>query len=95
MWERWTAAESYEDGYHKERTSASWPIALNGTNISECSNYVHPGRKVNMANGLAPELYRRKRATWGAFKSIEAVVKKTSGSAQEKSVSQSLAVPRF
>ncbi|VDO72926.1 unnamed protein product [Heligmosomoides polygyrus] len=30
-----------------------------------------------MANDLAPELSRRKRAAWGAFKSVEEVVKKT------------------
>ncbi|VDO90713.1 unnamed protein product [Heligmosomoides polygyrus] len=52
-------------------------FSLNGTNISECSNYVYPGRKVNMANGPAPELGRRKRATWTAFKSVEEVVKKS------------------
>ncbi|XGW34330.1 hypothetical protein V3C99_018299, partial [Haemonchus contortus] len=34
------------------------------------------GREVNMMNGLAPELFRRKRAAWGAFKNIEGVVKK-------------------
>ncbi|EPB75324.1 hypothetical protein ANCCEY_05582 [Ancylostoma ceylanicum] len=35
------------------------------------------GREVNMMNDLAPELGRRKRAAWGAYKSIEDVVKKT------------------
>nr|CDJ88285.1 reverse transcriptase [Haemonchus contortus] len=30
-----------------------------------------------MMNDLAPELCTRKRATWGAFKNIEGVVKKT------------------
>uniref|UniRef100_A0A7I4YYM3 Reverse transcriptase domain-containing protein n=1 Tax=Haemonchus contortus TaxID=6289 RepID=A0A7I4YYM3_HAECO len=53
------------------------PFTLNGTNISECSSYVYPGREVNMMNELAPELCRRKRAAWGAFKNIEGVVKKT------------------
>ncbi|VDO69306.1 unnamed protein product [Heligmosomoides polygyrus] len=53
------------------------PFSLNGTNISECSSYVYLGREVNMANDLAPELSRRKRAAWGAFKSVEEVVKKT------------------
>ncbi|VDO67702.1 unnamed protein product [Heligmosomoides polygyrus] len=48
-----------------------------GTNISECSSYVYLGREVNMANDLAPELSRRKRAAWGAFKSVEEVVRKT------------------
>uniref|UniRef100_A0A183F2W0 EGF-like domain-containing protein n=1 Tax=Heligmosomoides polygyrus TaxID=6339 RepID=A0A183F2W0_HELPZ len=35
------------------------------------------GREVNMANDLAPELGRRKRVAWGAFKSVEEVAKKT------------------
>ncbi|EYC18451.1 hypothetical protein Y032_0027g1523 [Ancylostoma ceylanicum] len=39
------------------------PFSLSGTNISECSSYVQLGR--------------RKRAAWGAYKSIEDVVKKT------------------
>nr|CDJ93548.1 endonuclease-reverse transcriptase [Haemonchus contortus] len=53
------------------------PFTLIGKNISECSSYVYLGRKVNMMNDLAPELCRRKRAAWGAFKNIEGVVKKT------------------
>ncbi|VDP08082.1 unnamed protein product [Heligmosomoides polygyrus] len=40
-------------------------------------SYVYLGRGVNMANDLAPELSRRKRAAWGAFKSVEEVAKKT------------------
>nr|CDJ93220.1 RNA-directed DNA polymerase (reverse transcriptase) domain containing protein [Haemonchus contortus] len=50
------------------------PFTLNGTNISECSSYVYLGREVNMMIDLAPELCRRKRAAWGAFKNIEGVV---------------------
>uniref|UniRef100_W6NBP5 Endonuclease-reverse transcriptase n=1 Tax=Haemonchus contortus TaxID=6289 RepID=W6NBP5_HAECO len=53
------------------------PFTLDGTIISDCSSYVHLGREVNMMNDLAPELCRRKRAAWGAFKNIEGVVKKT------------------
>uniref|UniRef100_A0A0K0D1C3 Reverse transcriptase domain-containing protein n=1 Tax=Angiostrongylus cantonensis TaxID=6313 RepID=A0A0K0D1C3_ANGCA len=53
------------------------PFRLKGTNAFECSSYVYLGRKINMMNDLAPELSRRKRAAWGAFKSIEDVVKKT------------------
>uniref|UniRef100_A0A0K0CW93 Reverse transcriptase domain-containing protein n=1 Tax=Angiostrongylus cantonensis TaxID=6313 RepID=A0A0K0CW93_ANGCA len=52
------------------------PFTLNGTNISECSSYVYLGREINMMNDLAPELSGRKRAAWGAFKSIEDVVVK-------------------
>ncbi|VDL87207.1 unnamed protein product [Nippostrongylus brasiliensis] len=34
------------------------PFLLNGTNISECSNYVCLGREVNMTNNLSSELRR-------------------------------------
>ncbi|VDM58511.1 unnamed protein product [Angiostrongylus costaricensis] len=53
------------------------PFTLNATNISECSSYVYLDREINMMNDLAPELSRRKRAAWGAYKSIEDVVKRT------------------
>ncbi|KAE9419069.1 hypothetical protein Angca_005112, partial [Angiostrongylus cantonensis] len=53
------------------------PLTPNGMNISECSSYVYLGREVNMLNDLAPELSRKKRAAWNAFKSIEDVVKRT------------------
>ncbi|KAK6742932.1 hypothetical protein RB195_010292 [Necator americanus] len=44
------------------------PFTLNGTNISEC--YVYLGRE------MIPELGRRRRMAWGAYKSIEDLVKK-------------------
>ncbi|KAK6731160.1 hypothetical protein RB195_007555 [Necator americanus] len=50
------------------------PFALNGSNISECTSYVYLGRELN---DLTPELGRKRRAAWGAYKSIEDVVKKT------------------
>ncbi|KAK6725994.1 hypothetical protein RB195_004361 [Necator americanus] len=53
------------------------PFTLNGTNISECTSYVYVGRELNMMNDLTPELGRRRREAWGAYKSIEDVVKKT------------------
>ncbi|KAK6741686.1 hypothetical protein RB195_009513 [Necator americanus] len=52
-------------------------FTLNGTNISECSSYVYLSREINMMNDVTSELGRRKRAAWGAFKSIENVVKRT------------------
>ncbi|VDM60063.1 unnamed protein product [Angiostrongylus costaricensis] len=53
------------------------PFTLNGTNISEFSSYIYLGRETNVMNNLAPELSRRKRAAWSAFKSIEGVVWRT------------------
>ncbi|EPB69930.1 hypothetical protein ANCCEY_10981 [Ancylostoma ceylanicum] len=56
------------------------PFSLNGTSISECSSYVYLGGELNMMNDLAPELGGRKRAAWGAYKSIEGIVRKTKSS---------------
>ncbi|KAK6760414.1 hypothetical protein RB195_021761 [Necator americanus] len=53
------------------------PFTLNGTNISECTSCFYLGRDLNMMNDLTPELSRRRRAAWGAYKSIEDVVRKT------------------
>ncbi|KAK6735445.1 hypothetical protein RB195_018576 [Necator americanus] len=53
------------------------PFTLNGTNISKCTSYVYLGRELNMINDLVPELGKRRRAAWGAYRSIEDVVKKT------------------
>ncbi|KAE9414106.1 hypothetical protein Angca_009357, partial [Angiostrongylus cantonensis] len=44
------------------------PFTLNGTNISECSSYAYLGREIDTMSDLGPELSRRKRAAWGAFK---------------------------
>uniref|UniRef100_A0A0R3PBE2 RNA-directed RNA polymerase catalytic subunit n=1 Tax=Angiostrongylus costaricensis TaxID=334426 RepID=A0A0R3PBE2_ANGCS len=52
-------------------------FTLNGTNISECSSYAFLARAINVMNSLTPELSRRKRTAWGAFKSIEDILKKT------------------
>ncbi|KAK6728837.1 hypothetical protein RB195_006102 [Necator americanus] len=53
------------------------PFTLNGTNISECTSYAYLCRELNMMKDLTPELGRRRRAAWGAYKSIEDVMKKT------------------
>ncbi|KAK6764128.1 hypothetical protein RB195_024451 [Necator americanus] len=52
------------------------PFTLNGTNMSECS-YVYLGRKLSTMNDLTPEMGKRRQAAWGAYKSIEDVVKNT------------------
>ncbi|KAK6736265.1 hypothetical protein RB195_019128 [Necator americanus] len=53
------------------------PFMLNGTNISECSRCEYLGQEVSMKNDLIPQPGRRRRAAWGAYKSIGDVVKKT------------------
>ncbi|KAK6748896.1 hypothetical protein RB195_001490 [Necator americanus] len=45
--------------------------------MSERTSYVYLGRELNMKNDLTPELGKRRLAAWGAYKSIEDVVKKT------------------
>ncbi|KAK6760600.1 hypothetical protein RB195_021894 [Necator americanus] len=70
-------AESTKDDVHAERMDPGSPFTLNGTNISECTSFVYLGRELNMMIDLTPELGRRRRAAWGAYKSIEDVVKKT------------------
>ncbi|EPB72494.1 reverse transcriptase [Ancylostoma ceylanicum] len=77
VWKDRSPTESNEDDVHEERRVPDAPFLLNGTTISECSSYVCLGREVNKMNHLAPELGRRKRAAWGAYKSIEDVVKRT------------------
>ncbi|KAK6756042.1 hypothetical protein RB195_014434 [Necator americanus] len=52
------------------------PFTLNGTNISECTSYVYLGRELNMMNDLTPS-WAGGTSGWGAYKSIEDVVKKT------------------
>ncbi|VDM60340.1 unnamed protein product [Angiostrongylus costaricensis] len=47
------------------------PFTLNGANISEYF------REINLMNDSAPELSRKKRTAWRAFKSIEDVVERT------------------
>ncbi|VDP56291.1 unnamed protein product [Heligmosomoides polygyrus] len=51
-------------------------LNLTKTMFMRNGQHVYLGREVNMANDQ-PELSRRKRAAWGAFKSVEEVVKKT------------------
>ncbi|KAK6741888.1 hypothetical protein RB195_009637 [Necator americanus] len=53
------------------------PFTLNGTSISDCTSYVYLSRELNMMNDRTLELCKRRRAAWGAYKSIEDVAKKT------------------
>ncbi|KAK6745827.1 hypothetical protein RB195_012131 [Necator americanus] len=46
-------------------------------NVSECTSYVYLGPGLNMMNDLTTKVGRKRRAAWGAYKSIEDVVKKT------------------
>ncbi|KAK6756199.1 hypothetical protein RB195_014538 [Necator americanus] len=72
-----SSAEPRQDGVYEERMGFRFPSTLNGTDISECSSYVYPGREINMMNDLTSELCGRKRAVRRAFEGIEDVVKQT------------------
>ncbi|VDM52072.1 unnamed protein product [Angiostrongylus costaricensis] len=67
-------------------------FTLNGTYISECSSYIYLGREINMMNDLALEL-SRKQAAWGAFKSIEDVMKRTKNARLRAHLSDSTVLP--
>ncbi|KAK6756117.1 hypothetical protein RB195_014478 [Necator americanus] len=54
------------------------PFTLKGKKHPDTpAMYVYLCREINMLNDLNSELGTRKRAAWGAFKSIEDVVKRT------------------
>ncbi|KAK6736242.1 hypothetical protein RB195_019115 [Necator americanus] len=67
-------AESTKDDVHAQRMDLGCPIHAQQ---NECTSYVYLGRKLNMMNDLTPYLGRRRRAAWGAYKSIEDVMKKS------------------
>ncbi|KAK6740873.1 hypothetical protein RB195_008994 [Necator americanus] len=71
-----SSAESTKHDVHGKRMGLGCPIHAQ-QNISECTSYVYMGRELNMMDDLNPELGRKRRAAWGAYKSIEDVVKKT------------------
>ncbi|KAK6763768.1 hypothetical protein RB195_024197 [Necator americanus] len=77
IWMHRSSAESKKTMFMRNGWVSDAPFTFNGTNISECTSYVYLGRELNMTNDLTPELGRRRRAAWGAYKSIEHVVKKT------------------
>ncbi|KAK6736243.1 hypothetical protein RB195_019116 [Necator americanus] len=69
-----SSAESTKDDVHAQRMDLGCPIHAQQ---NECTSYVYLGRKLNMMNDLTPYLGRRRRAAWGAYKSIEDVMKKS------------------
>ncbi|KAK6751433.1 hypothetical protein RB195_003055 [Necator americanus] len=52
-------------------------LNLQKTMFMRNGGYVYLGRELNMMNDLTPELGRRRRAAWGAYKSIEDALEKT------------------
>ncbi|KAK6757773.1 hypothetical protein RB195_015535 [Necator americanus] len=64
-----------------DKTRNGWvfdaSFMLNGTNMSECSSYAYLGLEISVMKDLNSKLSIRKRIAWGAFKSIENVVKRT------------------
>ncbi|VDP21378.1 unnamed protein product [Heligmosomoides polygyrus] len=55
MWKRWAVAESYEDDVHENGQVSDAPFSLTDEHL-RMLRYVYLGRKVNMANNLAPDV---------------------------------------
>ncbi|KAK6764272.1 hypothetical protein RB195_024550 [Necator americanus] len=62
---------------HIERDLREYNIPLAALLSEDGARTSSHRRELNMMNDLTPELGRRRRAAWGAYKSIEDVVKKT------------------
>ncbi|KAK6755049.1 hypothetical protein RB195_013802 [Necator americanus] len=73
------------DGRHLHHLRFAGNIVLITSNMNQAERMLAEldetrkkiGRKINMMNDLTSELGRNKRTAWGAFKSIEDVVKRT------------------
>ncbi|KAK6749888.1 hypothetical protein RB195_002103 [Necator americanus] len=76
IWMHRSSVESTKDDVHAERMGLGCPIHAQWNEHIRCTSYVYLGRELEMMNNLTPELDRRRRAAWGAYKSIEDVVKK-------------------
>ncbi|KAK6764375.1 hypothetical protein RB195_024631 [Necator americanus] len=72
-----SSAEPAKDDVHAQRMDLGYPIHAQRNEHVRMHNYVYLGRELHMMNDLTPERGRRRRAAWGAYKSIEDVVKKT------------------
>ncbi|CAI5455280.1 unnamed protein product [Caenorhabditis angaria] len=55
----------------RNRFATSSPITIANTPIGNVEEYVYLGRQLNPPNEILPEIHRRRRAGWAAFKSIE------------------------
>ncbi|KAK6736712.1 hypothetical protein RB195_019421 [Necator americanus] len=77
MWTHRSSVESRQDDVYAQRTGLGCPIHAQRNEhirMHQLRLYV---RELNMINDLTPELGKRRRVAWGAYESIEDVVKKT------------------
>ncbi|EYC14814.1 hypothetical protein Y032_0039g21 [Ancylostoma ceylanicum] len=51
--------------------SSRQPVFLQGVPLEDGSEYVYPGRLLNMKNDIKPEIARRGRAGWAAYNSMK------------------------
>ncbi|EPB67915.1 hypothetical protein ANCCEY_12993 [Ancylostoma ceylanicum] len=76
VWKDRSPTEFIEDNVHKERMGPGCPILAQRNDHLRVLR-LRMSRSGSQHDDLAPELGRRKRAAWGAYKSTEDVVKKT------------------
>ncbi|CAI5455831.1 unnamed protein product [Caenorhabditis angaria] len=55
----------------RNRFALTRPIEIGNKTIENVDEYIYLGRQLNPQNELLPEIHRRRRAGWAAFKSIE------------------------
>ncbi|KAK6748712.1 hypothetical protein RB195_001368 [Necator americanus] len=72
-----SSAESTKDDVHAERMGLGCSIHAQRNEYIRMHQLRLSGSGTEMMNDLTPELGRRRRVAWGAYKSIEDVVKKT------------------
>ncbi|KAK6749359.1 hypothetical protein RB195_001772 [Necator americanus] len=72
-----SSVESRQDDVHAERMGLGCPIHAQRNEHIRMHQLRLSGSELNVMNDLASEPGRRRRAAWGAYKSIEDVVKKT------------------
>ncbi|KAK6761058.1 hypothetical protein RB195_022214 [Necator americanus] len=77
MWMHQSSAESRQDDVHAERTGLGCPIHAQRNEHIRVHQLRLSGSGTKHDDYLTPELGRRRQAAWGAYKSIEDVVKKT------------------
>ncbi|KAK6749809.1 hypothetical protein RB195_002051 [Necator americanus] len=66
-----------KDDVHAERMGLGCPIHVQRNEHVRTHQLGLSGRELKKMNDLTPELGRRRRTAWGAYKSNENVVKKT------------------
>ncbi|KAK6764567.1 hypothetical protein RB195_024766 [Necator americanus] len=90
-----SSAESRQDDVHVERMGLGCPIHAQRNEHIRMHQLRLSGQELSMMNDLTSELGRRRRAAWGAYKSIEDVVKKTRNTWSRAHLFNTTVLPTF